>query len=78
MIVCSSSQCQTTAGCKCGASRPDLAPGFWPNYREPTPMAKAIQMPLHPLDRWCNGVLNAHILRPAALARTEDGGRNDG
>lgn len=46
------------------AVRPEDELGFWPNYREPTALAKAIQMPLHPADRWMTGVLNAHIKRP--------------
>lgn len=45
--------------------RPDLRPGFWPSFVEPTPMARAIQMPLYPSERWMNGVLNAHIQRTA-------------
>ena len=49
---------------------PDREPGFWPNYQEPTAVAKAIQMPLHPAERWITGVLNAHAGR-AALASTE-------
>jgi hypothetical protein len=46
--------------------RPDLEPGFWPNFEEPSPVARAIQMPLYPMERWINGVLNAHIKRKPA------------
>lgn len=46
--------------------RPDLRPGFWPDYVEPTPMERAIQMPLHPTERWISGVLNAHVQRKRA------------
>lgn len=39
--------------------RPDLEPGFWPNYKEPTPLAKAIQYPIHD-PHWQNRVLNGY------------------
>lgn len=40
--------------------RPDLEPGFWPNYQEPTPLAKAIQYPLAD-PNWQSRVLNAYL-----------------
>jgi len=40
--------------------RPDLEPGFWPNYQEPTPLAKAIQYPLND-PNWQSRVLNAYL-----------------
>lgn len=40
--------------------RPDLEPGFWPNYREPTPLARAIQYPLSD-PNWQSRVLNGYI-----------------
>lgn len=40
--------------------RPDLEPGFWPNYQEPTPLAKAIQYPLAD-PNWQMRVLNGYI-----------------
>lgn len=39
--------------------RPDLEPGFWPNYVEPSPLARAIQMPLHD-PNWQQRVLNGY------------------
>ena len=50
--------------------RPDLQPGFWPNYREPTPLARAIQYPLAD-PNWQSRVLNGYVRR-AALATKEN------
>lgn len=44
-------------------NRPDIEPGFWPNYEEannPSPLAKAIQAPLND-PQWQSRVLNAYI-----------------
>ena len=35
------------------------APGYWPNYREPSKLARAIERPLAD-PNWQNGVLNAY------------------
>lgn len=43
----------------------DRQPGFWPGYVEPTPMARAIQMPLSD-PHWQNRVLNAYVSRKPA------------
>lgn len=42
------------------AYRPDLEPGFWPNWQEPTPLAQAIQYPLND-PNWHNRVINAYM-----------------
>lgn len=42
--------------------RPDLEPGFWPNYQEPTPLANAIQYPLND-PNWQSRVLNGYITK---------------
>lgn len=40
--------------------RPDLQPGFWPNYQPPAnAMADAIQYPLD--ARWAGRVINAYM-----------------
>lgn len=36
-------------------------PGFWPNYSEPTPLARAVGMPLAD-PHWQNRVLNGYAV----------------
>ncbi|MGY6251685.1 hypothetical protein ACXIUS_29870 [Bosea thiooxidans] len=50
---------------------PDQQPGFWPEYTDPTPLARAIQMPLaDPL--WQSRVLNAYVSRKQSLGQRAD------
>lgn len=50
----------------------DRAPGFWPSYVEPSPLARAIQMPLAD-PNWQTRVLNAYVSRkPGALTKEPD------
>ena len=47
--------------------RPDLEPGFWPNYEEPSSrMAAAIQYPID--RRFADRIINAYA-QDAAMAR---------
>lgn len=53
--------------------RPDEEPGFWPEWREPTPLAQAIQYPLND-PFWQNRVINAYV-RVGRAALRSDGGK---
>ncbi len=54
----------------------DRAPGFWPEYVEPTPLARAIQMPLAD-PNWQTRVLNAYVARkPHPLTKEPDHGQD--
>jgi hypothetical protein len=55
----------------------DRAPGFWPNYREPTPLARAIQYPLAD-PNWQNRVLNAYALLRALANQETDTEKTEG